>query len=136
MKLAGVLAVAGLGVIGLVLLLSLKSDHSPPSVSLVLLGYTNRTGPYALLGITNRSASAITLDSQCLVKYANPSSGGGAPRVTSIEPNLLRLTRLDPQAGFVQEVFVFPGTPCQWRVDYSASYRGTFVTFFRSWEQW
>src|SRR5262245_19493436 len=63
----------------------------PPSVSMVLLGYTNRVGgPYALLAITNRSESAIMLDLTCLVKYS-PAHGAARRRVTSIEPNRFRV---------------------------------------------
>ncbi|MCI0348905.1 MAG: hypothetical protein L0Z53_05710 [Acidobacteriales bacterium] len=100
--------------------------RSPPVISIDFLGYTNRVGPYAILGITNRSATAVTLDSQCLMHYS-----------TWIELNTLRLTRLRPGEGFVQEVFAFPaGSESQWQFKCYVSRTSTWLDLRRSVELW
>lgn len=104
----------------------LRSAGPAPAVSLALLGYTNRVGPYALVAITNCSASAITLQSSCLVLYS--PTPGSAPRcVTSIDANTFRVTRLLPHEGLVQEVFVFPGKQAEWQFECSAAYSSTWL---------
>ena len=115
---------AGLCCCGLLVSLTivcLRPARSPPSVAISHLGYTNGTGPYALLAITNCSDSAIALDSTCLVKYS-PTQGAQLRRVTSYEANKLRVTRLLPNEGFVQEVFVFPAGQGEWQFECYAAY--------------
>ena len=106
----------------LLTLVCLRPAGLPPSVSIAHLGYTNGVGPYALLAITNRSDSAIALDSTCLVKYS-PTQGSALRRVTSIEANQLRVTRLLPREGFVQAVFVFPASQGEWQFECYAAHR-------------
>jgi len=113
----------------------LKPVALPPSVSVDVLGYTNRVGPYALLAITNRSASAIRLDLTCLVSYS-PGQGPGPHRVTSVEAHIFRMTRLLPQEGFVQEVFVFPAPRSEWQVEYRAAYSSAWLETRRFAENW
>jgi hypothetical protein len=100
---------------------------SPPSVSTVLLEYTNRTGrPYALLAITNHSAGAISVKPTCLVLYSTKPASAGS-QVTSIEANTVRVTRLQPNAGFVQDVFVFPDSKGQWQFECYAAYSSKWL---------
>jgi hypothetical protein len=99
-----------------------------PKVTIEFLGYTNRNRPYAILAITNRSSGAIALDNQCLMVYSTP--------VTSIEPFTLRVTRLGPGEGFVQEVFAFPGVPDHWRFECYASRTSLWPKFRRAVELW
>ncbi len=123
-------AIAAMLLVSLGVVLWTKGGGLPPAVSVTLLDYTNRIGPYAILAITNRCESTITLDTQCLVKY-------GKPIVTSVEPHTLRVTRLGPGEGFVQEVFVFPGGhKAQWVFHCYASRTSTWPGVRRSAEKW
>jgi len=101
-----------------------------------LLGYTNGVGPYALLAITNHSESPITLNSFCVVQYAARPIGSAPRRVTSVDGNALRVTRLGPGAGFVQDVFVFPGNPAEWEFEFFASRSSTWLELRRAAENW
>ena len=107
-----------------------------PMLTVEFLGYTNRTRPYALFAITNHSKSAVTLDPQCLMSYGTALSKTGRSRVDSIEPLKLRVTRLGPGEGFVDEIFAFPGTKSQWQFECYASRTSTWLEFRRSVEQW
>jgi hypothetical protein len=111
----------------------LRPVASPLSVSITHLGYTNGFGPYALLAITNSSHSAITLDSTCLVKYSL-KDGSALRRVSSIEANKFRITRLFPGQGFVQDVFVFPAGQGEWQFECHAAYSSGWLEFRRSLE--
>ena len=135
-KLVTAVAITATAVVCLIVALWRTSAGSPPVVSIGLLGYTNRVGPYAFLAITNCSESTITLDSQCLVKYGQTPEGGALRRDTVIEPNTLRVTRLRPHEGFVQEVFVFPATGSQWELECYAAYRSAWYEVRRSAERW
>jgi len=126
-KLVTAVAVIATVIVCLVVALWRTSVGSPPVVSIDLLGYTNRVGPYAFLAITNRSESTITLDSRCLVKYG---------KMPVIEPNTLRVTRLRPHEGFVQEVFVFPATGGHWEFECYAAYHSAWSEVRRSAEGW
>src|SRR5262245_22080098 len=126
LKTARAISIAAIVLLGLVAMLVRSPAALPPSVSVVLLGYTNRVGPYALLAITNRSESAITLDLTCLVKYS-PAQGSEPHRVTSIEPNKFRMTRLLPNEGFVQDVFVFPASHGEWQFEGYAAYSSAWL---------
>jgi hypothetical protein len=106
----------------------------PPSISVVLLGYTNRVGPYARLAITNRSESPITLNALCRVQYS-PVRGSADRQVTSIEASKFRLTRLLPNQGFVQEIFVFPGDG-EWQFECDAAYSSKWFATRLSVESW
>ena len=111
-----------------------RPPDSPPSVSVSLLGYTNRVGPHALLAITNASNAAITLDLMCMVNYAAP---GSVPRrVVSVDGNRFRLTRLRPNQGFVQEFYVFPAPQGEWQFAYYAAYSSGWFETRRSLEGW
>jgi hypothetical protein len=119
----------------------LRPASPPPVISLNLLGfsYTNGRSSQAWLAITNQSKSPITLDPQCQVEYgAGPITPPAHPtRVTAIEPNVFRVTRLRPNEGFVQDFFVFPGTRTnEWKFIYSASYRSRWLDARRSAENW
>jgi hypothetical protein len=111
-----------------------ESRALPPSVSAELLDYTNRIGPRALLGITNWSAAAITLDGTCLVQYS--SRTGSTRQVTSLDANKFRVTQLLPNEGFVQEVFVFPAGRGEWQFEYYAAYSSEWLETKRSAERW
>lgn len=88
-----------------------------------------------MLAITNCSESVITLDPTCLVRY---SSGQGiAPRrITSIDANKFRVTRLLPTEGFVQEVFVFPASQGEWQFECHAANSSAWLETRRSAEKW
>ena len=73
-----------------------------PKVTVEFLGYSDRNRPYAILAITNHSQGVVLLDGQCLMRYG-----------TWMEPFTLRVTRLGPGEGFVDEFFAFPGTADQ-----------------------
>jgi hypothetical protein len=107
-----------------------------PMLTVEFLGYTNRSRPYALFAITNHSKGSVTLDPQCLMSYGTAPSKSGPLRVTSIEPLQLRVTRLGPGEGFVDEIFAFPGVPAQWQFECYASRTSTWLEFRRSVEQW
>jgi hypothetical protein len=113
----------------------LKPVGSPISVSIRHLGYTNGVGPHALLAITNRSDSAITLDSMGFVK-CSPTSGVVLRRVTSIDPNKLRVTVLRPNEGFVQDMFVFPASHGEWQFECRAAYSSRWLEVRRFAENW
>jgi hypothetical protein len=129
------IAIAAIAILGAGAILWLRPAGLPPSVSVILLGYTNRVGPYALLAITNRSESAITLDLTCLVKYS-PGRGSAPRRVTSIDANRFRVTRLLPNEGFVQDVFVFPASQGEWQFECCAAYSSGWLETRRSAERW
>ena len=99
-----------------------------PKVTIKFLGYTNRNQPYAILAITNHSEGAIILDGQCLMSYSTPA--------TSFEPFTLRVTRLGPGEGFVEEIFAFPGVRDHWRFECYASTTSLWLNFRRSLELW
>lgn len=130
-----VILIAVIVMFGLGVGLWLRRDRSPPSISIDLLGYTNRIGPSALLAITNRSESAITLDSMCLVKYSS-GQGISGPRITSIDANMFRVTRLLPSEGFVQEVSVFPASQNEWQFEFYAAYSSAWLETRRATENW
>src|SRR5262245_54681128 len=113
---ASVIIITLLVILGVGTILWLRVASLPPSVSIGLLGYTNRFGPYALLAITNCSDTAITLDLTCLVKYS-PMQGTAPRRVTSIEANRFRVARLRHNEGFVQDVFIFPAVQGEWQFE-------------------
>jgi hypothetical protein len=96
-----------------------------PKVTIEFLGYTNRNRPYAILAITNHSEGAVVLDGQCLMSYG-----------TWFEPFTLRVTRLGPGEGFVDEIFAFPGVPNQWRFECYASRTSRWLEFRRAVELW
>lgn len=104
----------------------------PPVISVTLLGYTNGIGPRALLALTNCSESAITLNPQCLLLYGIVPEG--SPRrhsVSSIEVDTLRITRLRPHEGFVQDFFVGPAPDCQWDFQCDACYSSAWLDLRR-----
>jgi hypothetical protein len=120
-----------------------------PMLTVEFLGYTNRTRPYALFAITNHSKGSVTLDPQCLMMYGTALSKTGPSRATSIEPLKLRVTRLGPGEGFVDEIFAFPASPVpppegfvggiftsripvQWQFECYASRTSTWLEFRRS----
>jgi hypothetical protein len=111
-----------------------RSPAVPPQLSIDLLGYTNRIGPHALLAITNCSTRPILLESSCLIKYSTAASPG-ARTANSIDANTFRLTRLAPNAGFVQEFFVFPGGQGEWQFECYAAYGSTWLNAARSMEK-
>jgi len=109
-----------------VLSLARRPPRPRPEISVDLLGYTNRTGPFALLAITNRSSGPITLNPHCVVSYGR-----------AFEGNVLRITQLNAHEGFVQEVFVFPaGGISEWRLMYYACHRSAWLDLRRSSENW
>jgi hypothetical protein len=116
--------------------LRLGRGHAPPVVSVDLLGYTNRIGPYALVAITNRSDAPIKLDPQCVLGYGKTPEGLAPRVVTSFEPHTLRVTRLGPHGGFTQEVFVFPASRSQWQFECYTSYSSLWSETRRSLEKW
>ncbi len=121
------------------IILWLRPPPSPPAISVTLLAYTNytnRVGPYALLAITNHSQSSVSLSTVCMMLYGTKPLGSAPHRVTSIEGNTLRVTRLRAQEGFVQDVFVFPGAPAEWEFEFFASKRSTWLDLRRSAENW
>ena len=126
----GVIAIAVLAILASGAILWLRRASLPPSVSIVLLSYTNRVGPHALLAITNCSKSAITLDSTCLVKYS-PTQGSAPHHVTSIDANKFRVTRLLPNEGFVQDVFVFTADRGEWQFECYAAYSSGWLEIKR-----
>lgn len=107
-----------------------------PVLTVEFLGYTNRNRPYALFAITNHSKGSVTLDPQRLMKYGTALSRTGRLRVDSIEPLTLRVTRLGPGEGFVDEIFAFPGTKAQWQFECYASRTSAWLEFRRSVELW
>lgn len=111
------------------------SVPAPPSLSVMFLGYTNRIGPFAIFAITNLSRSAITLDPTCLVNYS-PQQGTNLHRITSVEGHKLRVTRLLPNEGFVEEVFVFPGNEGEWQFHCSAANSSALLKSKSSMERW
>ena len=127
----GVIAIAALAILGLGAILWLGRASLPPSVSIALLSYTNRVGPYALLAITNCSKSAITLDSTYLVKYSLTQNSAPHP-LASIDANKFRVTRLLPNEGFVQDVFVFPANQGGWQFECYAAYSSVWLEIKRS----
>jgi hypothetical protein len=135
LKTVRAIAIAAIVILGLGAILWSRPAALPPSVSVVLLGYTNRVGPYALLAITNRSESAITLDMTCWVKYS-PTRGSAPRRVASIEPNKFRITRLRPDEGFVQDVFVFPASQGEWQFECYAAHSSAWLETRRVAENW
>ena len=106
----------------------------PPSVSVTLLGFTNRVGPHALLAVTNQSRSTITLEATCLVSYSGPQSS--SRRVTSIDANRFRVTELQPHEGFVQEFFVFPASKTEWYFEGYAAQSSPWLHTRMSIERW
>jgi hypothetical protein len=136
LKTVKAIAIAAMVVFALGAILWPRQGPLPPSVSVVLLGYTNRVGPYALLAITNHSESAITLDLRCIVKYGNARQGSAPHSITSIDANTLRAPRLCPHEGFVQGVFVFPASQSQWQFEGYASYISPWLEVRRSAENW
>jgi hypothetical protein len=135
-KVTIVIAIAAAMLSGVGAMLWLGPAASPPSVSVDLLGYTNRVGPYALVAITNHSESAITLHACCLVKYTSTSRNSAPRRITSFDANTLRVTRLRPHEGFVQDVFVFPASKSEWQLECNASYSSAWFEVRRSAEDW
>jgi hypothetical protein len=124
-----------------------------PTLTVEFLGYTNRNRPFALFAITNHSKSSLTLDPQCLMMYGTALSKTGPSRVQNIEPLKLRVTRLGPGEGFVDEIFAFPASPVpppegfvggnftsripvQWLFECYASRTSTWLEFRRSVELW
>ena len=123
--------------VALYVIVALQPARLPPRISVGLLGYTNRIGPHALLGITNRSQAVITLDPQCLVRYGPQRQGSSPRRVDSIEPHKLRTIRLRPNEGFVQEVFVFPGGgKYQWQLECYVAYESIWLDLRCAGERW
>jgi len=135
LKTVRAILIAAMVILGLAAIPWLRSTALPPVVSVVLLGYTNRVGPYALLAVTNRSESAITLDLTCLVNYS-PTQGSTPRRITSIWANKFRVTRLLPNEGFVQEVFVFPFSQGEWQFECYGAYSSAWLETRRSAEGW
>jgi len=136
-RIVAAFVIAAAMMMGFVAMMWPRGAASPPALTINLLGYTNRIGPHASLAITNRSASMVTLNSVCLVTYGNAPYGAAPRIVTSVEENRLRVTRLKPQEGFVQEVFVFPaGQGQQWQFEYYASYTSSWRDWRRSTEAW
>src|SRR5439155_19597081 len=123
-------------------ILWLRPSRPPPVISVEVLGYTNRIGPHAFIAVTNRSDAAITLNPQCMVEYAAKPplpipNTVDAPRVTSIDGNVFRVTELRPHEGFLQEFFVFPaGDKGQWKFVYLGSYKSRWLEARRSLENW
>jgi len=117
-----------------VLFFRLNLTAPPPSVSITLLGYTNRVGPHAMLAITNHSRTTIALDPICLVAYS-PTRGIEPRRPTSFEGNKTATRQLAPGKGFVQEVFVFPGGGGEWQFQCYAAYSSAFLDFRSSLEK-
>jgi hypothetical protein len=129
--------IAAIAAVGLVVVHAPKSERPPPSISVEVLGYTNRVGPYALLAITNRSESPIKLNVSCEVQYARPVQKSEKHSVDSIEPFSFRVTKLGPHEGFVQEVFVFPaGKNGEWQFICEIAYSSRWLEFKRSAENW
>lgn len=130
------LAVALAIALGLAALVWLRPGAAPPVISVTLLGYTNGVGPYAVIGISNCSQSAVTLDAQCLVQYARIPAGPRGRQPVSFEPNTLRATRLGPCEGFVQDIFVFPADRAEWQLEFYASSTSGWLEMRRSAEAW
>ncbi len=104
----------------------LTRPNVPPHLTIEFLGFTNRNRPYALLAITNRSTTRVTLDGQCLMLYPG-----------SVEPLTLRVTQLGPGEGFVDEIFAFPaGARSQWRFECYASRTSSWLELRRAVELW
>ena len=105
-----------------------KTPVTPPVITVHLLGYTNRIGPFAILAITNCSRWTVTLDSQSVIDYA-----ASAPW---IEANALRMTRLRPNEGFMQEIFIFPaGQGTRWKFEGYAAYSSPWLNTKRAAER-
>jgi hypothetical protein len=117
--------------LGAAALLWLIRTEEPPVVSIELLGYTNRIGPHAILAITNCSRAAITLDPQCLVAYT-ATRGIEPRRPGAFEASKTAVTRLKPNSGFVQEVFVFPASKGEWQFESYAAYSSVSFEMRRS----
>jgi hypothetical protein len=124
-----------LSAIAVAIVLWPRADAAP-LLTVEFLGYTNRTRPYALFAITNHSEGAVTLDPQCLMMYGTALSKTGRSRVDNIEPLKLRVTRLGPGEGFVDEIFAFPGVRAQWQFECYASRTSRWLEFRRSVELW
>src|ERR1041384_1625141 len=126
------IGLAALVMVGIGALWCLRPVRPAPEISLNILGYTNRVGPYAFIAITNRCDRVITLEPRCMVEYAAKRSvlipnSVGPPHVTWIEGNVFRVTELRPHEGVVQEFFVFPsGDKAQWKFVYLASYKSSW----------
>ena len=127
--------------------------EAAPMLTVEFLGYTNRTRPYALFAITNHSKGSVTLDPHCLMNYGTALSKTGRSHVESIESHNLRVTRLGPGEGFVDEIFAFPASPVrppegfvggiftspvpvQWQFECYVSRTSTWLEFRRSVELW
>ena len=136
LKITKATAIAAMVVFGLGAIVCPRPGTLPPSVSVVLRGYTNRAGPYALLAVTNHSESAITLDLRCHVNYRNAPQRSAPYIITSIDANTLRVTRLRPHEGFVQDVFVFPASQSEWQFECYASYVSAWLGVRHSAENW
>lgn len=111
----------------------MRGPARPPSLTIELLGYTNTTGPFALLAITNTSPTPITLSTHCLVNY---SPTGGPRQRVNIEMNRTATNRLLPNQGFVQEVFVFPSGERVWQFEITAAHSSGSLELRRSVEGW
>lgn len=113
----------------------LSPVSSPLSVSITHLGYTNgpMPAPYAMFAITNHSDSAITLDTMCMVKMS--ATRGALRNANAYDPYDLRITRLGPGEGFVQDVFIFPGTHGEWQFECYAAYSSIGLDLLRSLEK-
>jgi hypothetical protein len=93
----------------------------PLRVSAELLGYTNRIGPFAVMAITNRSSSAVTLHTRSRIQYSlglNPTNH----LVTAVDGHNFKVTKLAANQGFVQEFFISPGRDFQWQLSFDAAY--------------
>jgi hypothetical protein len=112
----------------------LSRPEPAPRASIDLLGYTNRVGPHAILAITNRSGRAITLDGTCLVAYS-PTRGIAPRQPNAFDANKTAVTRLGPNQGFVQEVFVFPASKGEWQFECYAAYSSIWFNVRRSIEK-
>ncbi len=110
--------------VGMVAVLFHPPRREPPSVTIELLGYTNRTGPFARLAITNHSAFAITFRRTCLVCY---SLANGPRRLVSIDVDTTARLGLLPDEGYVQEVFVFPTDQSVWHFEMAAAYSSRWL---------
>jgi len=131
---AGIGAIAAMMLLGTGALLWFTRVERAPSVTIDLLGFTNRIGPHAIFAITNRSAAAIVFDAQCVVAYT--TTRGMEPRQPIwFEGNKVAVTRLMPNHGFVQEVFVFPGGGGEWQLACNAAYTSVWVDIRRSIEK-
>jgi hypothetical protein len=121
----------------LAVILSPTQELPPAKVSITFLGYTNGPmGPcYGVFAITNRSSLPISFEGFYHLEYARHVLA--SPQVTSIEPGSLQVTRLRPGAGFVQNIFVFPGDgDFGWRLTIRAFYSSTSMRMFRALETW